>query len=118
MLIDFADILQTNVYVLGGVFLQLCRLLRLEQHPLMQKPIDPSLFIHRFAGQVELGTTDAHRGEHGAAARGVHEAGLDADWSSSEWNLWCRVVGRRSNSWIQSEQARCRGPWCTSANRR
>ena len=55
MLIDFADILQTNVYVLGGVFLQLCRLLRLEQHPLMQKPIDPSLFIHRFADKLNLG---------------------------------------------------------------
>ena len=71
---------------------------------------DRSESVHSsIRGQVELGTTDAHRGEHGAAARGVHEAGLDADWSSSEWNLWCRVVGRRSNSWIQSEQARCRG---------
>jgi len=55
MLIDFADVLQTNVYVLGAVFLQLCRLLRLEQHPLMQKPIDPSLFIHRFADKLSLG---------------------------------------------------------------
>ena len=55
MLIDFADVLQTNVYVLGGVFLQLCRLLRLEQHPLMQKPVDPSLFIHRFADKLNLG---------------------------------------------------------------
>jgi hypothetical protein len=36
-------------YVLGAVFLQLCQLLRLEQHPVMQKPVDPSLFIHRFA---------------------------------------------------------------------
>ena len=55
MLIDFSDVLQTNVYVLGAVFLQLCRLLRLEQHPLMQKPIDPSLFIHRFADKLNLG---------------------------------------------------------------
>ena len=36
MLIDFSDMLQTNVYVLGAVFLQLCRLLRLEQHPIFQ----------------------------------------------------------------------------------
>ena len=36
-------------YVLGAVFLQLCQLLRLEQHPIMQRPVDPSLFIHRFA---------------------------------------------------------------------
>eukprot|EP00850_Spirogloea_muscicola_P009310 SM000052S17702 [mRNA] locus=s52:242201:246552:+ [translate_table: standard] len=56
MLIDFSDTLQTNVYVLGAVFLQLCRLLRLEQHPIMQRPIDPSLFIHRFADRLEFGS--------------------------------------------------------------
>ena len=55
MLIDFSDVVQTNVYVLGAVFLQLCRLLRLEQHPLISKPIDPSLFIHRFADRLTLG---------------------------------------------------------------
>lgn len=36
MLIDFSDMLQTNVFVLGAVFLQLCHLLRLEQHPIFQ----------------------------------------------------------------------------------
>lgn len=55
MLIDFSDVVQTNVYVLGAVFLQLCRLLRLEQHPLISKPIDPSLFIHRFADKLNFG---------------------------------------------------------------
>ncbi|KAK9267542.1 hypothetical protein L1049_009970 [Liquidambar formosana] len=49
LLIDFSMHLKTNVYVLGAVFLQLCKLLRLEEHPIVQKPIDPSLFIHRFA---------------------------------------------------------------------
>jgi len=49
------NVVQTNVYVLGAVFLQLCRLLRLEQHPLISKPIDPSLFIHRFADKLNLG---------------------------------------------------------------
>eukprot|EP00250_Pteridium_aquilinum_P019302 c24385_g2_i1 orf=141-2372(+) len=52
LLIDFSDCLQTNVYVLGAVFLQLCRLLSLEQHPIMQKPVDPSLFIHRFTDRL------------------------------------------------------------------
>ena len=47
--------MQPNVYVLGSVFLQLCRLLRLEQHPIMQRPVDPSLFIHRFADKLDLG---------------------------------------------------------------
>lgn len=55
MLIDFSDSLQVNVYVLGAVFLQLGRLLRLDQHPIMQKPVDPSLFIHRFADRLQFG---------------------------------------------------------------
>ncbi|KAI3957390.1 hypothetical protein MKW98_003111 [Papaver atlanticum] len=52
LLIDFADYLQINVYVLGAVFLQLCKLLRLEEHPFVQKPVDPSLFIHRFSERL------------------------------------------------------------------
>ncbi|KAK9290332.1 hypothetical protein L1049_008499 [Liquidambar formosana] len=48
LLIDFSDHLKINVYVLGAVFLQLCKLLRLEEHPIVQKPVDPSLFIHKF----------------------------------------------------------------------
>ncbi|MCO5570008.1 hypothetical protein L7F22_023723 [Adiantum nelumboides] len=52
LLIDFSDCLQTNVYVLGAVFLQLCKLLSLEQHPIIQKPVDPSLFIHRFTDRL------------------------------------------------------------------
>ncbi|CAJ1919373.1 unnamed protein product [Sphenostylis stenocarpa] len=35
-------------YLLGSVFLQLCQVLRLGEHPIVQKPIDPSLFIHRY----------------------------------------------------------------------
>ncbi|KAK7336312.1 hypothetical protein VNO77_16849 [Canavalia gladiata] len=35
-------------YVLGAVFLQLCEVLRLGEHPIVQKPIDPSLFIHKY----------------------------------------------------------------------
>ena len=54
MLIDFSDVVQTNVYVLGAVFLQLCRLLRLEQHPLISQPRAPPSFIHRFADKLNL----------------------------------------------------------------
>lgn len=35
-------------YVLGAVFLQLCKTLRLNEHPIVQKPVDPSWFIHKF----------------------------------------------------------------------
>lgn len=72
LLIDFSDYLQISVwvsqlfgplssmmqwrvssgfffsYVLGAVFLQLCQVLLLADHPVVQKLIDPSLFIHRF----------------------------------------------------------------------
>ncbi|XP_073132053.1 transcription factor IIIB 60 kDa subunit isoform X2 [Henckelia pumila] len=39
-------------YVLGAVFLQLCKLLSLQEHPIVQKPVDPSLFIHRFTDRL------------------------------------------------------------------
>ena len=60
MLIDFSDALQTNVYLLGSVFLQLCKLLRLESHPVIRRPVDPSLYIHRFADKLGLPTKRAH----------------------------------------------------------
>lgn len=49
MLIDFSDILQTNVYVLGHTFLRFCKRLNL-QLPI----IDPSLYIPRFCGKLEF----------------------------------------------------------------
>ncbi|KAF8670995.1 hypothetical protein HU200_050271 [Digitaria exilis] len=52
LLIDFSDYLQISVYVLGAVFLQLCQILLLADHPVVQKLIDPSLFIHRFTDRL------------------------------------------------------------------
>lgn len=52
LLIDFSDYLQISVYVLGAVFLQLCQALLLSTHPIVQKLIDPSLFIHRFTERL------------------------------------------------------------------
>ncbi|XP_006654245.1 transcription factor IIIB 60 kDa subunit-like isoform X2 [Oryza brachyantha] len=57
LLIDFSDHLQISVYVLGAVFLQLCQVLLLAEHPIIQKLIDPSLFIHRFTERL-LGKRD------------------------------------------------------------
>lgn len=50
MLLDFADVLETNVYVLGHTFLKFAQVLCI-QLPL----IDPSLYIHRFASKLEFG---------------------------------------------------------------
>lgn len=50
LLIDFADLLQTNLYVLGSTYLKFVRLLNLSL-PI----VDPSLFIRRFAAKLEFG---------------------------------------------------------------
>lgn len=50
MLLDFADVLETNVYVLGHTFLKFAQVLSI-QLPI----IDPSLYIHRFASKLEFG---------------------------------------------------------------
>ncbi|XP_047252327.1 transcription factor IIIB 90 kDa subunit [Capsicum annuum] len=52
LLIDFSEYLSINVYILGVVFLQLCKLLSIVNHAFIQKPVDPSLFIHRFADRL------------------------------------------------------------------
>lgn len=50
MLIDFSDVLQTNLFVLGNAFFRLCQTLDINP-PL----VDPSLYIHRFAAALGLG---------------------------------------------------------------
>ncbi|XP_058214236.1 transcription factor IIIB 60 kDa subunit isoform X3 [Rhododendron vialii] len=52
LLIDFSICLGINVYVLGAVFLQLCQLLSLQEHPIVQKAVDPSLFISRYTNAL------------------------------------------------------------------
>ncbi|KAL9675781.1 hypothetical protein QQ045_003987 [Rhodiola kirilowii] len=49
LLIDFSEKLTVSVYVLGAVFLQLSQSLLLDVHDEFRKPVDPSLFIHKFA---------------------------------------------------------------------
>ncbi len=42
------------MFTLGSVYLQLLKLFRLEEHPSFTRPIDPSLYIHRFTGEPPL----------------------------------------------------------------
>eukprot|EP01048_Picozoa_sp_COSAG05_P010103 COSAG05_NODE_872_length_6839_cov_16.232938_2_plen_279_part_00 len=74
LLIDFSDLLQTNVFPLGQTFLKLVRLLNITV-PL----IDPSLYIHRFASKLEF-----EEQTHAVAMTAV------------------RLVGRMSRDWIQT----------------
>ncbi|KAF5837884.1 cyclin-like protein [Dunaliella salina] len=55
MLIDFSDHLGINVFALGAVYLQLLRIFRLDEFPNFTKPIDPSLYLHRFVDRLKLG---------------------------------------------------------------
>ena len=49
LLIDFSDVLQTNLYILGSIYLKLIQVLNLTLDP-----IDPSLFLHRFCAKLEF----------------------------------------------------------------
>lgn len=47
LLIDFSDVLQVNIYIIGRCFLQLIRILNLSL-----PVVDPSLYIHRYASRL------------------------------------------------------------------
>ncbi|KDD72637.1 hypothetical protein H632_c3093p0, partial [Helicosporidium sp. ATCC 50920] len=78
LLIDFSDRLGVNVFALGAIFLQLLRLLRLDEHPALSGPADPSLYIHRFATALGFGDASAHRAVSNTARRLV--ASMNRDW--------------------------------------
>jgi len=71
LLIDFSDVLQTNVYVLGNCFLKFRRLLNLEL-----PAIDPVHYIDRFASKLEFEdkTHDVCKTAHKIVAR------MKRDW--------------------------------------
>eukprot|EP00048_Salpingoeca_helianthica_P012354 m.178307 g.178307 ORF g.178307 m.178307 type:complete len:384 (+) comp15360_c0_seq7:1038-2189(+) len=73
MLLDFSDILQTNVYVLGAVYLKLCQKLRVRL-----PVVDPSLYIVRFSHRLEFNEK-------------THEVSMTA----------MRLVQRMKRDWIQ-----------------
>lgn len=50
LLIDFSDVLQTNLYVLGNLYLKIIKLLNFDI-----PQIDPSLFIQRFCNKLKFG---------------------------------------------------------------
>ncbi|KAL4562290.1 hypothetical protein LXL04_034490 [Taraxacum kok-saghyz] len=55
LLIEFSSELGVSVYELGTVYLLLCKLLSLQDHPFVQKPVDPSLFMHRYTSGLIKG---------------------------------------------------------------
>jgi len=82
LLIDFSDVLQINLYILGATFLKFVRLLNLSL-PI----IDPSLYIHRFAAQLELKDKEGRDRTHLVAMTALRlVARMKRDWI---------LVGRR-----------------------
>nr|BCL66138.1 Transcription initiation factor TFIIIB Brf1 subunit [Volvox africanus] len=86
MLIDFSDHLSVNVYELGAVFLNMLRLLRLDEHATFTKPIDPSLFMNRFVDRLRLPTQELRTKIGNTATRLVQS--MKRDWM---------LTGRRPN---------------------
>jgi transcription factor IIIB subunit 2 len=50
LLIDFSEVLQANLFVLGSIYLKFIRLLQIAV-PI----VDPSLFIKRYCAKLEFG---------------------------------------------------------------
>jgi len=81
------------VFTLGAVYIQLLRLLRLEDHPQFAKPTDPSLFLHRFCAQLDLGR-QSDPGD-----------GSDADkkaLTSAITNTATRIISSMKRDWMQT----------------
>ena len=101
LLLDLADALQVNLYMLGATLLKLVRTLHIAL-PI----VDPSLYIHRFAAQLQLqpsqslptaaSASSSHLKDHPAAAtRGAasttHMVAMTA----------LRLVSRMKRDWLQ-----------------
>ena len=95
LLLDLADALQVNLYMLGATLLKLIRVLHISL-PI----VDPSLYIHRFAAQLQLQPNQPlpHSASHSHSqqkdvARGAstHMVAMTA----------LRLVSRMKRDWLQ-----------------
>ncbi|KAM5574869.1 transcription factor IIIB 70 kDa subunit-like [Rosa sericea] len=55
LLIEFSNLLKIDVYTLGAVYMQLCKVLYLDQYPFANRLVDPSIFIAKFSGSLPGG---------------------------------------------------------------
>ena len=93
LLLDLADALQVNLYMLGATLLKLLRVLHISL-PI----VDPSLYIHRFAAQLQLQPnqplpTASSASQQKEASRGAstHMVAMTA----------LRLVSRMKRDWLQ-----------------
>ena len=88
LLLDLADALQVNLYLLGATLLKLIRVLHISL-PI----VDPSLYIHRFAAQLQLQPNQPLPTQQKDAVRGAssHMVAMTA----------LRLVSRMKRDWLQ-----------------
>jgi hypothetical protein len=84
---------QVNVFTLGAVYVQLLRLLRLEDHPTFAKPTDPSLYLHRFCTKLALGRAGDPTDGSEAGARAL---------SNAVTNTAMRLLSSMKRDWMQT----------------
>lgn len=80
------------MFTLGAVYIQLLRVLRLEDHPTFAKPADPSLFIHRFCAKLGLG----------AQAQGADAAEQQTALTTAVTNTALRLISSMKRDWMQT----------------
>ena len=90
LLLDLADALQVNLYMLGATLLKLLRVLHISL-PI----VDPSLYIHRFAAQLQLQPNqtlpNAPHGKEPGRVSSTHMVAMTA----------LRLVSRMKRDWLQ-----------------
>ena len=94
LLLDLADALQVNLYMLGATLLKLVRVLHISL-PI----VDPSLYIHRFAAQLQLqpnqslsaASSASHHKDVGRGTASTHMVAMTA----------LRLVSRMKRDWLQ-----------------
>ena len=97
LLLDLADALQVNLYMLGATLLKLLRLLHITL-PI----VDPSLYIHRFAAQLQL---QPNQPLHAASTASQSSLQKELSRGSASTHMVAmtalRLVSRMKRDWLQ-----------------
>lgn len=96
------------------MYLQLLRLFRLEEYPTFTKPIDPSLYLHRFTEKLGFGTKarevqmTALNLVSGAGSIETHIGlrGCACHMQRRSWGLAARHEGCRWQDWVKREASK------------
>nr|XP_011465751.1 PREDICTED: transcription factor IIIB 70 kDa subunit-like [Fragaria vesca subsp. vesca] len=80
LLIEFSNFLKIDVYTLGAVYMQLSKVLYLDEFPFASLPVDPSIFIAKFSESLP-----------GGRNKGVTKTAV-------------RIINSMKRNWMQEEK--------------